>query len=119
MAMYDNLSITTLDYDGNVITLEEHDNLPDTFDPNDPLIGEEEDDGSRAEITGIDYRKNPNGKYGWLFGKGENGDGRYEPRTGDRFPLFAAAVITGLAAVALLVSLRLKKRSDKIQKRSS
>ena len=119
MAMYDNLSITTLDYDGNVITLEEHDNLPDTFDPNDPLIGEEEDDGSRAEIIGVDYGKNPNGKYGWLFGKGENGGGRYEPRTGDRFPLFAAAVITGLAAVALLVSLRLKKRSDKIQKRSS
>ncbi len=119
MAMYDNLSITTLDYDGNVITLEEHDNLPDTFEPNDPLIGEEEDDGSRAEIIGVDYGKNPNGKYGWLFGKGENGGGRYEPRTGDRFPLFAAAVITGLAAVALLVSLRLKKRSDKIQKRSS
>ena len=119
MAMYDNLSITTLDYDGNVITLEEHDNLPDTFDPNDPLIGEEEDDGSKAEIIGVDYGKNPNGKYGWLFGKGENGGGRYEPRTGDRFPLFAAAVITGLAAVALLVSLRLKKRSDKIQKRSS
>ncbi|MGN1081842.1 MAG: family 16 glycoside hydrolase, partial [Acutalibacteraceae bacterium] len=119
MAMYDNLSITVLDYDGNVITLEEHDNLPDTFDPNDPLIGEEEDDGTAAEIIGIDYKNNLNNKYSGLLGNGESssiGDDYANdvngstPATGDSFPLYNVVAITGLAALAVLVSLRLKKR---------
>ena len=117
--MYDNLSITALDYDGNVITLEEHDNLPDTFDPNDPLIGEEEDDGTAAEIIGIDYKNNLNNKYSGLLGNGESssiGDDYANdingstPATGDSFPLYNVVAITGLAALAVLVSLRLKKR---------
>ena len=119
MAMYDNLSITALDYDGNVITLEEHDNLPDTFDPNDPLIGEEEDDGTAAEIIGIDYKNNLNNKYSGLLGNGEsssigddyaNNVNGSTPATGDSFPLYNVVAITGLAALAVLVSLRLKKR---------
>lgn len=98
MAIFDNLSVTALDYDGNVITLEEHDALPDTFDENDPLIGEEIDDGSGIEIIGLPYSKNINNKY--LPSQGildeENAS---HPSTGDQFPIHIFVTVTVLSGI--------------------
>ncbi len=123
-AMYDNLTVTALDYDGNVITLEEHDNLPDTFDPNDPLIGEETDDGTPTEIIGIDYKTNPNNKYLSIEGTGSGSssdsgtsDGTNTDSilpTGDDFPLYILVSVLMLSCLAASTSHYLKRRSDEL-----
>ena len=95
--MWDNFSVTALDYDGNVITFAEDDALPDTFSNEEKLIGEEEDDGIPVEIIGVAYKTRLAEKY--------TADAKPVaalPKTGDRFPLrvfIAVALLSGLLSL--------------------
>lgn len=99
--MWDNLTVTTLDYDGNVITFEEHDNLPDTYSEIDPLIGEEPFDGSPVEIIGLAYRTDLNSKYLGIVSSGSS------PNTGVDFPIYVFASVLILAGFTTLTTLRM------------
>lgn len=95
--MWDNLSVTALDYNGNVITFDEAAKLPDTFDPEDPLIGEEEDDGSLIEIIGLAFKGIKRSE------KKDPVTGNPLPTTGDKLPVFVFAAVAAVSGAMLLI----------------
>lgn len=101
--LWDNLSVTALDYDGNVITFKEHDNLPDTYSEIDPLIGEEPFVNIPVEILGVAFDTDLNNKY---FGSVSKPDGS-SPSTGGKLPLYVFANVLILAGFASLTTFRM------------
>lgn len=116
-AIWDNLSVTTLDYEGNVISFTEHDNLPDTFSEIDPLIGEEPFENIKVEILGLAYNTDLNGKY---LGSLNQSSGS-SPNTGIKFPIYVFASVLVLAGFASLMTFKTGtvRRGNKIKKGES
>lgn len=107
MARYDNFTITALDYNGNVITKEAHDKLPNEYELEDPMIGEETDDGSAVEIIGLAYKTDIKDKYLGIVSNGSGNSSKpsgTSPDTGVDTPMaiFASALL--LAGYYVLLS---------------
>lgn len=105
--MWDNLSVTALDYNGNVITFEEAEALPDTFDEEDPLIGEEDNDDGTIEIIGLAFKTR---KTSQTTSNGVDTDNSSDkngvtslPTTGDELPIFVFAVAVVSLGTLLLI----------------